>query len=444
MTGFLEIDSGGVLRGNGQVTGIEISPASATVGNGATQSFTASVTITGFPIRDISWSLSGSNTSAGTAIQSSNASTGLLTVGADETASSLTVTAASVSDPGKTASATVTLHDGRLHGTGNRVYSWNKPSLSKVTALHGITYGNGVFIALGNTYMAKSTDNGANWTVDTPGIPRNWNLRSPAYGEYLAGETPSPTFVALGYNTSTYKYGILYSVNDGANWTLADLPSAIGSNYASVSTPVFLNNTFIALTSVNNNLLISSTDGGVTWGFLSPVGGVFSSFSKSSSLCAGGKFFVFTNSSGQIAVNQSSDGINYDSYYVSTSVTSPVPVLGNNEILLLGGSEGKILRASLNDIDSPGDWTEEAFPYSGIQFQAGAYGDGVYLLVTNAAAGAPRFLYSNDNRATWLGLSESALNFSSSVLFQRLIFVDGDFYGVAGNGSLVHTTHAAE
>ena len=86
------------------VTGVSVSPAGATVEAGKTVQFSATVNGTGGFSQEVTWSVSG-GVSAGTSISAD----GLLTVAADETAESLTVTAAASGDSSKSASATVTV-----------------------------------------------------------------------------------------------------------------------------------------------------------------------------------------------------------------------------------------------------------------------------------------------------------------------------------------------
>ena len=88
------------------VTDVTVSPESATVEKGGTQQFTASVTGVNDPDTSVMWTVEDASSDA-TVISED----GLLTVGADETAQTLTVTATSVQDPEKSASATVTVAD---------------------------------------------------------------------------------------------------------------------------------------------------------------------------------------------------------------------------------------------------------------------------------------------------------------------------------------------
>ena len=88
------------------VTEVTVSPATAKVTKGAVQQFTANVTGINNPDKTVKWSVTGANSSA-TAIDQ----TGLLAVGADETAKSLTVKAVSSADETKSAEAKVTVEE---------------------------------------------------------------------------------------------------------------------------------------------------------------------------------------------------------------------------------------------------------------------------------------------------------------------------------------------
>jgi len=85
------------------ITSIDVSPATATVVKGETQSFSATVIGENNPPQEVTWSVTTGV--AGTTINES----GLLIIDIAETAISLTVTATSVYDPTKTGTATVTV-----------------------------------------------------------------------------------------------------------------------------------------------------------------------------------------------------------------------------------------------------------------------------------------------------------------------------------------------
>jgi hypothetical protein len=86
------------------VASVTVSPATADVAGGGTQTFTATVTGTNSPAQTVTWAVTGGG--AGTSVTAG----GVLTVAATETAgTTLTVTARSTADPSKYGTATVTV-----------------------------------------------------------------------------------------------------------------------------------------------------------------------------------------------------------------------------------------------------------------------------------------------------------------------------------------------
>lgn len=98
------------------ITKVEISPRKVTLKQGDSQQFTATVSGTGEFDKDVVWTLSG-NQDATTTISA----TGKLTMGKNESAKKLTVTATSRQDSGKSASATVKLQSSVI----SNLKDWN-------------------------------------------------------------------------------------------------------------------------------------------------------------------------------------------------------------------------------------------------------------------------------------------------------------------------------
>ena len=86
------------------VTSVSVSPKAAQATPGQNVQLTASVVTTGYAPQDVKWSVTG-NASAGTTVDCN----GLVHIAADESAESITVTATSCYDNGKTDTATITL-----------------------------------------------------------------------------------------------------------------------------------------------------------------------------------------------------------------------------------------------------------------------------------------------------------------------------------------------
>jgi uncharacterized repeat protein (TIGR02543 family) len=98
------------------VTSVTVSPGSAAMSPGYSRTFTATVQGTGNPAQTLTWSVEGG--ASGTTIITSE---GILTVGANETASSLTVRATSTYDTAKSGTAAVTVV-GPGQGTVTLIY----------------------------------------------------------------------------------------------------------------------------------------------------------------------------------------------------------------------------------------------------------------------------------------------------------------------------------
>ena len=86
------------------ITSVTVTPATAQVGKGAQLQLSAEVKATGFANKKVSWNVEGA-----TSDETTITPNGLLVVGSDETASSLTVKAISLANSSKSGSATITV-----------------------------------------------------------------------------------------------------------------------------------------------------------------------------------------------------------------------------------------------------------------------------------------------------------------------------------------------
>ena len=173
-----------VNAGTPTVTDVTVSPATANVQKGGTQTFTATVTGTNSPAQTVTWAVSGGI--SGTSINNS----GVLTVAAGETASTLTVTATSTVDTSKFGTAavtvtevpttyTVTLNDGGSGASGAASYA-NGTSVSinagtksgytfKNWTSGDVTFANANSASTTFTMPAKAVTVTANWTQNSSG-----------------------------------------------------------------------------------------------------------------------------------------------------------------------------------------------------------------------------------------------------------------------------------
>jgi formylglycine-generating enzyme required for sulfatase activity len=123
------------------VSAVTVSPGTVGVTKGGTRTFTATVAGTGNPAQTVTWTLSGGG--AGTTISSA----GVLTVAANETATSLTVTATSTVDTTKSGTAAVTVLPPVTDLSYRDMALVTPDAVNSVTITGASEYDGGVFIA---------------------------------------------------------------------------------------------------------------------------------------------------------------------------------------------------------------------------------------------------------------------------------------------------------
>jgi len=142
-----------------------------------------------------------------------------------------------------TRSATVSVMvgcDGRLRLCSNAVH-WLAVNSRTPSALHGVAFGNGRFVAVGNEGAVVSSEDGVSWTVRKAGTDER--LRAVAFGNGL--------FVAVGYA------GTILTSPDGIRWTARE--SGVTTRLQGVA---FGAGTFVA---VGWHGVILSSETGTKW-----------------------------------------------------------------------------------------------------------------------------------------------------------------------------------
>lgn len=129
-----------------EVLSVTVLPSSATVEKGKTLQFSAQLQGNGDYGTSVAWKISGA-TSANTKIDQN----GLLTVGADETAEHITVTATSAWDPEKSASVSVAVAStagGASQDNGGGLKGWEIAAISIGAVLAAVAIAVGVYFAV--------------------------------------------------------------------------------------------------------------------------------------------------------------------------------------------------------------------------------------------------------------------------------------------------------
>ena len=132
--------------------------------------------------------------------------------------------------------------------------------------LYGVSFGNNTFVAVGDVgKIVRSTDNGANWSNVTTG-----RTGSSGYSYYLGSLYGTGTLRGVGFGNGTFvavgdSGKILTSTNNGSSW---DNETAVNSN--NLYGVSFGNSTFVAVG--QNGTILRSTNNGASWSNSSPGG----------------------------------------------------------------------------------------------------------------------------------------------------------------------------
>lgn len=178
------------------VTGVTVSPSTATVKKGTTQQFSATVTGENGPAQTVTWAVAGGTT--GTSISTS----GLLTVASGETATTLTVTATSTVDGSKSGTATVTVTD---------------QDVTRYTLAVTNGSGSGDYAKDAQITVTANTETGRRF--------KEWT----ATGITLANKTANPVTITMPANavtlTATYEDVYAVTVTSDSNGTATASPA---------------------------------------------------------------------------------------------------------------------------------------------------------------------------------------------------------------------------
>ncbi|MFH1702230.1 MAG: fibronectin type III domain-containing protein [Nitrospirota bacterium] len=163
--------------------------------------------------------------------------------------------------------------------------NWTVQNLGMAVELYGITYGENIFVAVGENGIIITSPDGANWTEQNSGT--SWPLTEVAYG--------NGTFVVVGYEydgeiitspdgvnwtkrtsgTSTYLEGITYGNDtfvavgqrgeiitspDGTNWT-----ERSSGTHVWFDAITYYNNNFVAVRDEPYHEVILTSSDGVNW-----------------------------------------------------------------------------------------------------------------------------------------------------------------------------------
>jgi hypothetical protein len=166
-------------------------------------------------------------------------------------------------------------------------WTWRNP-LPTGNALRSVTFGNGSFVAVGDSGTIVSSSDGIKWTL------RHCELEGTDYR--LAGITYGKGFVAVGSSISDGSQAVVTST-DGMSWARAPL----GTNNFDMNGIAFGNGQFVA---IGNADVIGTSPDGVHWTQHQSGLGLYG---LSSIVYGGGQFVAV----GDTAILTSPDGVNW-------------------------------------------------------------------------------------------------------------------------------------
>ena len=266
------------------------------------------------------------------------------------------------------------------------VPAWiDTPLSDRDITFRSVTYGNGKFVAVGDSNdpsrgprVAWSTD-GINWNfVDDPSL-RVTRWIGVTYG--------NGKYVAVGYQGGARS---MYST-DGINWTFSSPPSLYWRAIA------YGNGKFVAVSETDGgtNRSMYSTDG-INW----TLGGTTGDYKYQAITFGNGKF-VAVSTTGNERIMYSTDGISW------TLVTAPntanefrAVVFGNNTFVALARAPQNN-STGLSAYSTDGiNWTQSTSIGDSQSWNTGAYGGGKFVALSEGGSDNNGLNYSTDG-ITW-------------------------------------------
>ena len=273
--------------------------------------------------------------------------------------------------------------------------NWTLRTPSVSQAYNSIAFGNGTFIAVSssaagtnNAYAAITTNNGSSWSLPTSTLTTTgtvtWNS--------ITFSSSLNRFVAVG--SSNINNNVMYSNNNGVNWTLSTSPS-LNITYNSVTYSPSLN-LFVAVG--NSNSIMRSTDG-ISWTTsTSSVNNSWSSISWSPKLNLFVALPSVAGSGGSLQnLITSHNGIDWTSRDISSLIPAVIwnSVTWSSELGIFIGVGTNSATAGLNAMTSPDgiNWyIRNTGTTTSHTFQTISWSSELGMFVALSSAGTGRFI----------------------------------------------------
>jgi hypothetical protein len=288
--------------------------------------------------------------------------------------------------------------NGDLYAKG---LSWTARTAAQNNIWNGVTYGNGLFVAVSSdgTNQIMTSPDGANWSTRTAAAANTW--RSITYGNGL--------FVAVSDSGTGNR---VMTSPDGVNWTVRDTTGK-DNNWESVT---YGNGLFVAVANTGTNTRVMTSPDGVNWTIRDTTSKNFSW----QSVTYGNSLFVAVSSGdgGSTQVMTSPDGITWTIRTSAGSANSGWTgvTYGNGTFVAVSSNNTNRVMTSPDGTN----WTARNAAVAN-SWQSVTYGNGLFVSVSTSGTGN-RVMTSTDG-TNWNIRTSAADSDWASVIYANGMFV---------------------
>jgi Photosynthesis system II assembly factor YCF48 len=281
---------------------------------------------------------------------------------------------------------------------------WTTRASGSFRTLHSLTYGNGMYVTVGDQGTILASNDGVSWT--SVNASTSLNLNGIAFGNGL--------FVAIGGGTG-YGETIILTSTDGVTWTQRD-PNTDNGLFGIT----FADGKFIAVG--NNRVVLISTDG-VSWTQRSVDVHANGRFTFSRVTYSDG-LYVAVGNAGLVATSY--DGMSWNAILLSTNELNGITYGGGTFIIV--GYNGIILASP-----DGADWTLRTSGTS-YSFNGITYADGSFIAVGRHNGNG--LILTSPDGITWTSTISGITNRFNSVAYADDKY-GGLFVAVGDNGAIL-------
>lgn len=286
---------------------------------------------------------------------------------------------------------------GKIMGSTDWGYSWSFKTSPTTNTLNDVTYGNGLYVAVGDNSTILTSPDGTVWTVRSASTSVPTTLR---------GVTFSGTqFVAVGYG------GTVVTSTNGITWTKRQTSSSLA-----IEDVAYGNGRYVAVGGYPSNVKLVSTDG-ITWTAQPAAYGMDYDMYD---ITFGNGQFVAIGYYGVVLT--SPNGLTWTKRNLDILDSMQGIVYANNQFITVGTS----IRRSTDGAT----WQATSAPDGQSNLSSVAYGNGRYVVFGNSYAfGSKAQLLTSTDGAIFTRIEFPTYTAPSDVVFGQNLFVSVDYYG---------------